>query len=146
MMDHTTSPRIRMNAISRPLDGYDWLYFQTLKVCRPFSRTPKDALATSAVLMTAIECWYVFGLALLSDVLLATHWLGGDSLQVKLRPLAVVLALGTFNAVYVLRRKDLATRFDAGQGRYHVLWLAFFLGSVLLLILGYGVALRAHKG
>ncbi len=137
---------MNMNAISRPLDGYDWLYFQTLKVCRGLSKTPRDALAASVALMTAIECWYVFGVALLSDVLLSTHLLGGSALQVKLRPLAVVLVLGAFNAIYLRRRKDLATRFDAGQRRYDNLWLAFLLGSVLLLALGYCVALKAHRG
>ena len=137
---------MNMNAISRPLDRYDWLYFQTLQVCRGLSRTPKDALAAAVALMTAIECWYVFGLALLSDVLLSTHLLGGNALQVKLRPLAIVLALGAFNTIYLRRRQGLTTRFDAGPRRYDHVWLTFLLGSLLLLALGCGVTLRMQRG
>ena len=135
-----------MNAISRPLDGYDWLYFQTLQVCRGLSRTSRDALAAAVALMTAIECWYVFGLALLSDTLFSTHLLGSNTLMVWLRPLAIFLILGIFNAIYLRQRQGLATRFDAGPRRYDYLWLTFLLGSLLLLALGYGLTLRMHRG
>lgn len=121
--------------------GYDWLYQQSLQVCRALTKAPETAPAAAVALLTAVECWYVFGLLLISDALLSTRLLGTGG-RVGLQLGVITLALGAGNALYLAKRNAAASQ-PAAARRPDNLWIMLILGSLLVLTLGFLLTRRA---